>query len=174
MILIAVLVLAAGLFFFARRKNFNPEIQARDESRASIAAPSAPSAASPANYPSTSAPQQELKKTLVLPNPRDIRAQAAQDPEAPSSLVIQFSLELSKKLQIALQSEENAQAFFPQLQACALELGKDNSASARVLCLNDAHKLAKKYPSLRPDYETLENRADPHTVKMRKFIDSGN
>src|SRR5665213_1288724 len=116
-----------------------------------------PSVATPTAVQAAALPDNTLiEKPLsaLVPDKKTVREEVERDPHSTPPSLLKFSVELNHKQIAALLSEDRATAFLTELKTCALE--KESLNSVQALCLLNAKRLAKSYPALQNEYQSLE------------------
>jgi hypothetical protein len=103
---------------------------------------------------------------LSIPNRETIRAEVEKNPhETPPSL-LKFSIELGRQFKIAMLSEKNARSFFKKLEECVTDPTLQGADSSQALCLRDAQRLARAFPSLQGLFNNLSDEASPQARRL--------
>lgn len=102
------------------------------------------------------APQPVAK--LIPPLEKE-RSEVAKDPHGTPQSITKFSLELGERLD-AVNNDDEAASLMDELDQCVTKTERKASTSVKTLCLLNAKKLAKKFPSMDAKFANLEERAD--------------
>src|SRR5262249_30351475 len=102
----------------------------------------------------------------ITPSGEDLRREVADNPHTTPIGLVRFSVELYEKQTEALKSEETAHTFFSELENCALGPEQKGLHNVQALCLLNAKRLQKAYPSLAREYDRLESQAEPDAVRL--------
>jgi hypothetical protein len=105
----------------------------------------------------------------LIPSTAKVRSQVEKDPHTTPEAVVSFSLGLGERLD-QLKSEDEARGFMKELDSCVTGQVQETVTSARTLCLLNAKKVARKYPSLESEYTNLEGRADPNVKSALELM----
>lgn len=162
--IVLISAVVAGIFLFTRHGN-RLEIEPIHSDAGSKIEPETIAVPSgnpePAIVPPTHAPTVER-----------VRQEVKQNPHALPPSLIDFSAKIASLMQKALNSSKEAAEALPKLRGCALAPSADLVESARASCLVNIGRLAKKFPELKHEHESILSAADPRVSAIAKAIEA--
>lgn len=103
---------------------------------------------------------------VKLPNKEKIREQVKQNPHSAPAEHLNFSIELSDKMDIAMTNENAAKVLFNELEKCVAD--KDGYKASQALCIINAKRINEKYPST--DIKGLLKKANPNVLDQASLF----
>ncbi len=165
------IILAVGVAYFILHRS-EPVPEAVPVSAEEAVKPQAKSSPAAEPVKSAAVPERAVKSNEpksvreITPSREEMARQVEADPHVTPEALLKFSVSLSEKQEQALKSEETAKSFLSEMESCALE--QKGRYSIQALCLLNAKRMEKVYPSLSGDYRRLEQLTDPKVVTIMK------
>ncbi len=104
----------------------------------------------------------------LIPKIEDIREEIAQDPHQTPQSLLNFAVELSEKMDVALRSREASEFLLSELKDCTAGEKVKTAPSASAACIKNAYELSAKYDELRHEADLVNSQADPEAQKIYK------
>lgn len=105
----------------------------------------------------------------LAPSREDYRAAVTENTHTTPTALLQFTGDLYKKEQTALQSSGNAKAFFAELEACAT--ASEQLKQVQAICWLSARRVRDTYPELASDFAHLKAQLDPQVLRLTEMFE---
>jgi hypothetical protein len=114
------------------------------------------------------APAPQASKTVrqEAPSLERVRQAVVDNPHVTPLPLIEFSVSIGRKMEVALESEDKARSLFAEFEECALGADLKGSQTVQALCILNAKRLSARYSDLADRYQDLEKRSDPAAVRL--------
>ncbi len=116
--------------------------------------------------PSTKALESKPPIEKQIPKLEDVKKEVAADPHKTPRSLIQFSLDLGTKMDIALKSKEASEKMMQELGVCAKGERVKTPPSASAICIQNAYELSEKYSELKKDADSVKEQANSAAQKI--------
>lgn len=116
--------------------------------------------------PAVKSENSEVSLESSIPSISQIRAEAEKDPHTTPPSILAFATSLAPRMQLALESENNARAFLDELRTCIFSPSSSTALTIRAICLSNAKVLSEKFQSLEHEVTSILDKADPNVLKL--------
>ncbi len=184
--LVPVVVIALALFFYSRKVSKIDEAPIENENSPALvdaeivelgSQPQSPQSdqatgdvgvaqIAGSRTPVPTGSMQSLLK-IKTPTKEDIRKQVQANPHITPMALVEFSVQISDKMELAMASAESAKVLFAELDACATN--KVEATAIQAICIVNARRIHNKFPET--DFKKLIRNANPESVKQADFLE---
>lgn len=169
--LIVILAIALGLYLWDQKPtDVSPNISStkieapKEETTQPVAKPNPEVSSMISSRPAQPAenPNSPIEK-LVFPQLTALREEVKKDPHSTPPVLLKFADQMATAMDEAKKGESEGTALFKKLQTC---IAQDAPIAARGLCLENAKRLSKMYPSLEGPFSELMKSTPKNVIQL--------